>query len=172
MQEHEHDHRHDLLHRLGEKLDRLIALSDAERNYQAILEKLDELLALHASPPGGHEDILSLLRAIHAQGEQIVATLQETLDKITDIDAKTTQQAASLTSIAANLQGVNDDIDELIRLHGNNVPAPVLAALNSLATRTQTNSDAVAANATFSGVVGNKWPLPTPPPPPPPPPPP
>lgn len=122
----------------------------------------------HAHPTSEHEETIALLRTIIAQGEKIMAALQDALDKITDIEAKTDTQGLALQQIATNLQSINNDIDDLIAQHGNNVPQVVLDRLNALATKTQTNKDAVDAQATFSESVGNKWPLPPPPPPPPP----
>ncbi len=105
---------------------------------------------------GSAAEILSLLRAIKAQGETIVANTQQALDAIKQIDVASTKQGETLQALADNEQKVSDNLDALIAKIGNSVPDDVIAGLKAAADHAQTVSDHLSAQADFSKALASK----------------
>ncbi len=110
------------------------------------------------------------LKTLISQGVHLMATEQAALDLLTKIDAATTAQAATLTTEAATLQTVSDEIDALIAKAGagGGVSDVVLAALQTQADKAAAVSASITQQAAFSAALASKGlanPVPLPPPP-------
>ena len=83
-----------------------------------------------------------------------MAALDDANAAIAAIDAATTKQGTVLAAEADTLQKISDEMDAIIA--APNVPADMVAKLQSLATTAQAVSDSLDAQAAFSTAIASK----------------
>lgn len=116
--------------------------------------------------------LLALAKESKKQGASIMATEQQLLDVIKQIDTATTAQGTALTAEAATLQHISDDFDKLIaQIKPGTVSDATLAALQAQADKVAAVSASITKQADFSTAlaarVDNPVPVPQVPPTPP-----
>jgi chromosome segregation ATPase len=115
----------------------------------------DELIRRERSAEIKLDRIEADVRALVAQGESIMATVQEAMATIDKIDMATTKQgemlaaqAIVLTAQGVALQEISDDVDDL--LEDPNLPEPLRARLQAAADKAQMVSENLEAQAVVS----------------------
>ncbi len=113
-------------------------------------------------------EVLTRLEGLHAQGEKIMAAIDDANAALKKIDDATTAQGVALAAEAASLQTLSDEMDAFIAAAGATVPAQVLADLQARADKVAAISDSIQKQADFSAAIAakgvtNPVPVPVPP---------